>query len=186
MPTSSIRPSTRYNVSSLEHKTCCKCKLTKLLSEFYKYREGHQHYCKSCSKVAARKNYAANKEVRIASVRRWQKDHPKECRELHQKDYHKNPAPQKARSVAAKLKRRAVLLGRQFDYGITVEKLFIRDKGICGICKDPCLLEDASVDHILPISRGGHHTWDNVQLAHLTCNKRKGDRFAEGILYNHS
>ena len=31
----------------------------------------------------------------------------------------------------------------------------------------------ASLDHIVPLSRGGTHTLDNVQLAHLACNERK-------------
>lgn len=33
-----------------------------------------------------------------------------------------------------------------------------------------------SLDHRVPISRGGSHTRDNVQLAHLSCNSRKGGR----------
>ncbi|MCK4625025.1 MAG: HNH endonuclease [Phycisphaerae bacterium] len=31
----------------------------------------------------------------------------------------------------------------------------------------------ASLDHIVPISQGGHHTRKNVQLAHLGCNIQK-------------
>jgi 5-methylcytosine-specific restriction endonuclease McrA len=30
------------------------------------------------------------------------------------------------------------------------------------------------VDHIIPVILGGTHTWDNVQIAHLVCNQRKG------------
>jgi 5-methylcytosine-specific restriction endonuclease McrA len=33
-----------------------------------------------------------------------------------------------------------------------------------------------TVDHIIPLARGGSHTWDNVQLAHHLCNSLKGDR----------
>jgi hypothetical protein len=32
----------------------------------------------------------------------------------------------------------------------------------------------ASLDHVVPITAGGTHTWDNVQLAHLGCNRDKG------------
>jgi hypothetical protein len=57
-----------------------------------------------------------------------------------------------------------------------------RDRHRCGICGtrvDP-LLEypdpmSASIDHIVPLSRGGTHTYDNVQLAHLKCNRDKSD-----------
>lgn len=33
-----------------------------------------------------------------------------------------------------------------------------------------------SVDHRIPLARGGTHTWDNVALVHFRCNVRKGDR----------
>jgi 5-methylcytosine-specific restriction endonuclease McrA len=33
-----------------------------------------------------------------------------------------------------------------------------------------------SIDHIVPLSLGGHNTKANVQLAHLGCNISKGNR----------
>ncbi|MDG3012389.1 HNH endonuclease [Rhodococcus sp. D2-41] len=60
-----------------------------------------------------------------------------------------------------------------------------RDGWKCGICQgrinhslrhpDP---KSASLDHIVPISVGGTHTRENVQIAHLVCNVRKGNRGA--------
>jgi len=38
-----------------------------------------------------------------------------------------------------------------------------------------------SIDHILPLSKGGSHSQENVQWAHLVCNTRKGNRLARGI-----
>jgi 5-methylcytosine-specific restriction endonuclease McrA len=32
------------------------------------------------------------------------------------------------------------------------------------------------MDHIVPISKGGTHTLDNVQMAHRFCNLSKGNR----------
>lgn len=32
-----------------------------------------------------------------------------------------------------------------------------------------------SIDHVIPISKGGTHTWDNVRLAHHHCNSIKKD-----------
>lgn len=31
-----------------------------------------------------------------------------------------------------------------------------------------------TVDHIIPVSRGGSHTWGNVKLAHWSCNSKRG------------
>lgn len=33
-----------------------------------------------------------------------------------------------------------------------------------------------SLDHVIPIARGGEHSYANTQLAHLTCNIRKRDK----------
>lgn len=59
--------------------------------------------------------------------------------------------------------------------------VFVRDGWRCGVCSDPIdpLLRHpdpqcATVDHVVPLSRGGHHTYANVQASHLVCNLRKG------------
>lgn len=62
-------------------------------------------------------------------------------------------------------------------------KVFERDGWACGICggevdktlKHPDPMS-ASIDHVVALSNGGTHTWDNVQCAHLTCNVAKGNR----------
>lgn len=64
-------------------------------------------------------------------------------------------------------------------------EIFERDGWVCQLCDAPVdrLLNypdpgSASLDHILPLSRGGHHIRSNVQLAHLFCNLSKGARAA--------
>lgn len=50
-----------------------------------------------------------------------------------------------------------------------------RHSHICGICKDPIeSIHDATVDHIVPLARGGSNRFDNFQLAHENCNSEKG------------
>ena len=63
--------------------------------------------------------------------------------------------------------------------------VFARDGYICQLCGgkiDQALEyphpESRSIDHILPIARGGGHTFANVQAAHLRCNRAKGARTA--------
>jgi 5-methylcytosine-specific restriction endonuclease McrA len=34
-------------------------------------------------------------------------------------------------------------------------------------------------DHIVPVSKGGKHTWDNAQLAHFECNTKKNAKLPE-------
>ena len=36
-----------------------------------------------------------------------------------------------------------------------------------------------SLDHIMPLAKGGTHEWDNLQASHLRCNMSKGARVAD-------
>jgi len=47
-----------------------------------------------------------------------------------------------------------------------------RDGGLCQYCGTRA----DSIDHVVPRSRGGTHTWDNVVAACRPCNVRKRDR----------
>lgn len=49
-----------------------------------------------------------------------------------------------------------------------------RDSYTCQYCADR--RHDLTIDHIVPRSRGGGDTWDNVVAACLRCNVKKGDR----------
>ena len=62
-------------------------------------------------------------------------------------------------------------------------EIYERDGWVCKLCGE-MVQRDAkwpeplspSLDHIVPLSKGGGHLRDNVQLAHLICNVRKGNR----------
>lgn len=78
--------------------------------------------------------------------------------------------------------RRARLLGVEREY-YTTDTIAERDSGVCHLCDktvDMGLrwpdLGSASVDHILPLSKGGDDTLANVALACLGCNLSKGNR----------
>ena len=66
---------------------------------------------------------------------------------------------------------------KEGDY-ITVQELSVRDNDICGICGNVVAEGDRSIDHKVALSIGGSHTWNNVQLAHRTCNSSKGIKVA--------
>lgn len=75
------------------------------------------------------------------------------------------------------------------DKSITLQSLYKRDGGVCYICRKKCNLEDyivrdgtticgdfyPSIDHVVPLSKGGSHSWDNVRLAHRLCNTIKSN-----------
>lgn len=57
--------------------------------------------------------------------------------------------------------------------------IFLRDNYSCAYCLRQLTAEELSIDHILPKSRGGKETWDNLVTACKTCNCTKGDRTPE-------
>jgi len=55
---------------------------------------------------------------------------------------------------------------------LTRRAVFARDGGRCVYCNSPA----NSLDHVVPKSRGGQHSWDNVVSACGRCNHAKADR----------
>jgi 5-methylcytosine-specific restriction endonuclease McrA len=91
-------------------------------------------------------------------------------------------APWDERRKAHYHKRRALKLQLPAD-DIRPGDVYERDGWACNICSEPVDRDlswpdpmSPSLDHVLPLSLGGHHTMENVALAHLSCNVRKGNR----------
>ncbi|MCV4753655.1 HNH endonuclease, partial [Escherichia coli] len=54
--------------------------------------------------------------------------------------------------------------------------VFLRDRFECQYCGESRPAHDLTFDHVVPRSRGGRTTWDNVCTACGPCNLRKGSR----------
>ncbi len=84
--------------------------------------------------------------------------------------------------------------GKRPDQNGTHRKQFERNKkkiyatqDICAICGKPVDFSipyphplSACIDHIIPVSKGGHPSdINNMQLAHMTCNRQKSDKLID-------
>lgn len=78
---------------------------------------------------------------------------------------------------------RAKRAGVPYVYGINPQRVFDRDGWRCQLCG--CKTQryrgtehphSPQLDHIVPLSKGGPHTWDNVQCACKSCNHRKSSK----------
>ena len=82
------------------------------------------------------------------------------------------------------------LKGKIIDNDITLRQLVIKQQAICYLCGNEVDLNDCyydsrgnfiagnmypSIEHVIPLSKGGLHSWENVDLAHRLCNSKKKD-----------
>lgn len=113
------------------------------------------------------------------------------CGELTtRKVYCSKECARKAGNAQQEARRRAKVKDALIDKDITLKRLYERDHGTCYLCGEKCDWEDKeerdgtiicgdrypSVEHVIPLSKGGEHSWENVRLAHRICNTRKRDR----------
>lgn len=161
--------------------------------EFIDYGKGKVYCSSKCRREKARKELEeqakekhADKKIKCKEcgktfIKKYGDKRRKYCsNECQEKAYRKTPGYK-----AAKRRRRYKRRMRK-NNGIVEkfsrEEIFKRDNWTCQICGepvDPSLeypdLMSASIDHIVPLSKGGNHTKRNVQLAHFICNSRKSD-----------
>jgi len=57
--------------------------------------------------------------------------------------------------------------------------IFERDKNTCQYCGRRMPRSEITIDHVVPRSRGGVDSWDNLVLACVECNVRKSNRTPE-------
>ncbi len=91
-------------------------------------------------------------------------------------------------SRAKNYKQRCLKYGVKYDERVTLAGVYERDSGVCQLCGRATDWNDnryvfsgpthPTIDHIIPLSRGGSHTWGNVQLACHECNSKKGNEVA--------
>ncbi|MDY6065321.1 MAG: HNH endonuclease signature motif containing protein [Finegoldia sp.] len=88
------------------------------------------------------------------------------------------------RGYMAKKKLRADAIGAHRTQYDKNKKIILRTQNTCGICGRPVDMSLSPpdplapcIDHIIPISKGGHPSdINNLQLAHWCCNRQKSDK----------
>jgi 5-methylcytosine-specific restriction endonuclease McrA len=140
------------------------------------------HLVKMAARVAAfnakrpsyfREYYAKNKERKKREAGEWYKANTERALETQRQYAKAHPELIRAHSRRSRAKRRA-LIAAAFIESVDPKVVFSRDNGVCGICR--CQVDPASkweIDHIMPIARGGAHSYANSQLAHRRCNRKK-------------
>ena len=158
--------------------------------------------CPHCKEIRTKLNQAKRQMLKAmnASVRSKRKELDKIAERLSvamerakrkdEMDKHRAEKRREENKVRELRREQRIKNNGVFDRDITVDKLFIRDNGVCSLCGGMCDYRDSttrnghfivgekypSIDHVIPLSKGGTHTWDNVKLAHFKCNTLKGNK----------
>lgn len=56
------------------------------------------------------------------------------------------------------------------------KRLLEANNYICALCGEPTTLKESNIDHIIPKSKGGSDSIENLQATHKVCNFKKGNK----------
>ena len=173
-------------------KICLKCNLSKQLTDFYfrKDLNTYRNECKDCIKAAKalRESKPGVKELRAIKEKErrikykekinttlWKQRNTEEAKariKLQTSLYHqKNPGARATHNTNSRLKRQNAMVNNK----CSKEELtywYSTTEQICTYCGATSI--KLTLDHIVPLSKGGTHTTDNFALACSKCNCSKG------------
>lgn len=150
-------------------KTCTACNETFPLDSFDRRKDrggmGVMSRCKPCSRRRVQEAHHSNREAYNAYQRKWASEN-------------------RDKRSAVEAVQRARRLGVDAQKVDRLE-IFERDGWVCQMCFEPVdkTLKfphpmSATWDHIMPVSKGGAHSPENLRLAHWHENKAKGAKVA--------
>lgn len=135
-------------------------------------KSGFQGICAECHRQGLLSG------IGVKACTKWREEHRDAMRSLMHERYRTKPEAWYRYTHARRTHKEAAAVEE-----ISSRRVYERDGWICQLCgesvdktlrnRHPMM---ASLDHIVPVSKGGAHTYDNVQLAHLSCNNAKGAR----------
>lgn len=167
-------------------------------------RDGFSVYCKDCIKNDSREYNERNKKQCKERLQKWREENPEKVKEQNRRWREENPDKEfeKQKRYRETHEEQLYLKGKKYreehrdyfynkarerklsqkalsDGTVTLEaEQFIYDEqnGKCAYCG--CDLNESGkhLDHIIPLSKGGLHTINNVHWTCPTCNLSKGDK----------
>lgn len=170
-------------------RVCGACKLEKPFSDFNKDKNkklGIGYRCKSCSKISSSNWYKENKDIAKQAFKNRYKNKREEALVKAKEWRDANPAMKRE----ANRRRKALLKSVKVSRYSEAEVIAIYGNK-CHICKDfinmtaprwsgkPGWEVGFQVDHLIPISKGGEDSLENVRPSHGKCNLIKSANVLE-------
>lgn len=135
------------------------------------YREEHKDEIRQNMKEYACRNKQRLKVYRAAKKERWA--------ELQRKKYHEDPHVAAARLNSNNARRAQKFNTQTEDLTPLIKEIRELKEVVCYLCGKILAGKDCHIEHVIPLSRGGSHTKDNVLPACPPCNLSKGSMTPE-------
>lgn len=164
-------------------KCCQRCEEVKRPEAFYvdaTKHDGLSSYCRECRRRVSADWARANPERHAEKCKR-NRATPAKDKEYRLAYRLRNETRFLAMKAARQQKRRAHLVSAFIEDVNHADLLEMAD-GVCGICGEDVDPHHFHVDHIVPLSRGGEHSYANTQVAHPSCNLRKMTRLPHELV----
>lgn len=161
----------------LAEKMCRNCKVTKDISEFHPCRrnlDGLQSWCRECLNESKRRYAQANRDEVRRQCNAWRARNLDKAR-ARESEYRTSP---RGRIVAraTQQRRRARFTDTPADQMLTSKQWALvvkQSKGRCYWCGCKC---KPTMDHVIPISKGGLHVAANIVVSCFACNRKKSNK----------
>lgn len=154
-----------------------------------RWRERHPEKARACD----RRQYVRNREKILARKKAWREANPEEAAardRANREKYREQRSEYTKQWVADNRTKKNERTARRHarKVGATVEpvdraEIVLRDGRTCYLCGVDCtdwtgtrLPTDLTLDHVVPLAAGGAHSPDNLRVACLNCNARKGSK----------
>lgn len=173
-------------------KTCTRCFLEKDESCFYAMKQsisGYRPECKLCTKTGVDKNKRREYEASYRQKNLEQRRRLARESSARNKDHHKEVRRKYLQTDAGKsmyrkqTQKRYALKKSAFVEDVSPMDLFNQQGGVCYLCQKVFEFKGMELDHVIPISRGGKHEKSNCKMACVKCNRSKGSRTPEEMIY---
>lgn len=165
---------------------CWECKT---IAERERWKNKYEHCmavrraytAKNKDKIAEsrRERFKRDPSVQLRRTKRWALKNPEKAKAVYREArirwIAKNPEKYNQGLAVSRARRRVRLKDRGEYKAEDVARIFKLQKGRCAYCR--IRVGDAyDVDHIIPISKGGMNTKDNIQITCGKCNGKKHNK----------
>lgn len=160
-------------------KQCRWCNELKALDRFpcaKKMPDGRTNKCKDCLNAHLREKYVTDNRAKDRAAA-YRAANPERLKELRRRAWAKYANTDKGKAVIKENRARRDAAKKAAYPVVSLAAIRERDGLWCYLCEQT--IDDerkVTIDHVVPIARGGTHTEDNLRVAHQSCNSWKHDR----------